>query len=894
MDTAASTLGILCADIAQTYRFLKLLQNLLPSSINCHALPEALNDADIECWLIQRWPLVELNLPHSAAITSTGMQKLISSFPTLRKLRYSCNSNPVTTTIATFGEGVDSNNALAILPNGHIVSGSWPNALHIWDGNSKESITFHIEDNHNIWALGILHDGRIASGSSDTNLCLWNANTYQRIATLKGHTKSVIAIAIHPNGRIISGSSDNTIRVWNTDNYLCVATLEGHTGSVKALAILPDGRIVSGSTDTALRLWEANTYKHLDTFEGHTYGVNALAILPNGRIVSGSDDKTLRVWNVDTKECVALAGHTSYVFAVAILPDGRIVSGSHDCTIRLWNVDALQCIAVLKEHTDTVRTLAILPDGRMVSGSWDNTLRLWDTGIKHLSLLQLDKLQPQLTQCDNQLKLNFNVTNHSSALLDEEMQAVINTYQNIIQLCFGLMPSNESNPFCLAYRCQDAAQASSIEQFLHQCWRTRKQNRQQALPHRQEGKPALIRHQLIHPPFELRPLDVHDFRRMVIQLETNPAICILNLSGVTLGKEGLNCLLPLIRTNKTLTFIDISYTGLTDQDAKQLIDALEANQTLLRLNLKGNPVISSVCLNQIHEQLKAKQQACLQDVEIPLTELSLDNKVTLGKGGYGKVYKLQWKNASNNSAQWVAMKVLKPTTSNTIQRQFKREALMLASFKHPYIVQLHGINFSDKMRIVMEYVPGGSLQNVLNQQTQAFPVIKQCRYALDIAYGLAFIHECNVLHLDLKPDNILVTEDGRLKLTDFGASLLQEQASITDANKRGTYRYMSPELWEAVDKTGYTTKADSYSYGIILWEIASAKKAYDELTTVNDIALYNHIVKQEKRPQPNKPPQTAESIATLISRCWKQRREERPEAQEIVQALEAITRQVSP
>jgi WD40 repeat protein len=650
---------------------------------------------------------------------------------------------------------------------------------------------------------------------------------------------------------------------------------------------LPDGRIVSGSFDKILRIWDATTLECMSTFKGHTASITALAILPDGRIVSGSFDKTLRIWDATTLQCIAiLAGHTASVTALAILPDGRIVSGSGDSTLHIWDATTLQCIAILAGHTASVTALAILPDGRIVSGSFDKILRIWDTSIKnpnHLNLLLLDKLQPQLSVRDNLLELNFDVANNLHAMHTEERQAAINAYRTVIQLCFGLMPSAESNPLYLTYHCQDAAQALSLKQFLQQCWKTRQYRRQQILPTIANDRPTLLPELPVHPTFELRPLAVTELLRMLPQLETNSAICTLNLAGIPLGKEGLSCLLQLIRTNKTLTFINLNCTGLTDSEVKQILNALKINHTLMRLNLKDN-AISDGLLKQFEAHFTHKNISRLNEVEIPLAELDMSTKQSLGQGAYGEVYRIQWNNLP------VAVKELRPTTSETMQKQFKREALMLASFKHPYIVQLHGVNFSDKMRIIMEYVSGGSLQSLLDKQTQPFAITQQCRYALDIAYGLAFIHDSQILHLDLKPDNILVCADGRLKITDFGTSLLHEQVNQTVANQRGTRSYMAPEVWEAVDKSGYTFKADIFSYGVLLWEISSCKRAYanyyNEEGKLNEILVYKHVVQQEKRPEPNKPSKTTEGIATLISRCWAQRREERPDADEIIICLE--------
>ena len=275
-------------------------------------------------------------------------------------------------------------NAVAVLPDGRVVSGSSDNTLRVWDLTLGESV--QTLEGHTDWvrAVAVLPDGRVVSGSSDNTLRVWDLALGESVQTLEGHTDWVRAVAVLPDGRVVSGSSDNTLRVWDLALGESVQTLEGHTSLVLAVAVLPDGRVVSGSSDNTLRVWDLALGESVQTLEGHTSLVLAVAVLPDGRVVSGSDDNTLRVWDLALGESVqTLEGHTDWVRAVAVLPDGRVVSGSSDNTLRVWDLALGESVQTLEGHTDWVRAVAVLPDGRVVSGSDDNTLRVWDPSSGH-------------------------------------------------------------------------------------------------------------------------------------------------------------------------------------------------------------------------------------------------------------------------------------------------------------------------------------------------------------------------------------------------------------------------------------------------------------------------------------------------------------------------------
>jgi WD40 repeat protein len=270
-------------------------------------------------------------------------------------------------------------NAVAVLPDGCVVSGSDDNTLRVWDVDSGQVLTTLEGHTDSVWAVAVFPDGRIVSGSNDHTLRVWDGESGQVLATIEGHTDSVRAVAVFPDGRIVSGSDDHTLRVWDGESGQVLATLEGHTDSVRAVAVFPDGRIVSGSDDHTLRVWDGGSGQALATLEGHTMWVMAVAVFPDGRVVSGSWD-TFRVWDVQSgRSLVILEGSMIMDLGVTVLPDGRVVSGHMDTnTLRVWDAGSGRPLADLVGHQGRVSAVAAFPDGRVVSSSFDGTLRVWD------------------------------------------------------------------------------------------------------------------------------------------------------------------------------------------------------------------------------------------------------------------------------------------------------------------------------------------------------------------------------------------------------------------------------------------------------------------------------------------------------------------------------------
>ena len=199
----------------------------------------------------------------------------------------------------------------------------------------------------------------------------------------------------------------------------------------------------------------------------------------------------------------------------------------------------------------------------------------------------------------------------------------------------------------------------------------------------------------------------------------------------------------------------------------------------------------------------------------------------LGEGGMGVVYKA-WDTRLNRP---VALKFLSCIDKAEPERmeRFHLEARAISALNHPHIAGIYDLEeLDDTCFIVMEYFPGGTLRKKLNQlrtDSQWLSYRQIVDYAHQIASGLSHAHHHGIIHRDVKADNLMVTEDGTVKLADFGLARLQGESGITRPGvAAGTLAYMAPELLQGKAADG---RSDLYSLGVVLYELLTGKRPFE-------------------------------------------------------------------
>jgi serine/threonine-protein kinase len=270
-------------------------------------------------------------------------------------------------------------------------------------------------------------------------------------------------------------------------------------------------------------------------------------------------------------------------------------------------------------------------------------------------------------------------------------------------------------------------------------------------------------------------------------------------------------------------------------------------------------------------------------------------RAPVGAGGMGEVYRA-WDPKLKRD---VALKVLPENLSQNAEflARFEREAQTLARLSHPNILSVFDFGKDENATyVVMELLEGETLRAQL--KSGSVPVRKAIRYAVETTRGLAAAHGKGIVHRDLKPENLFVTEDGHLKILDFG---LAKQSRSTDDGDRGTgvatpplhttpgavlgtAGYMSPEQVRGHEADH---RSDIFSLGAVLHELLLGERAFQADSSVETMSA---ILKEEPRGLGRAEHECPPAMASILRRCLEKKPEERfQSARDLGFALEAVS-----
>ncbi len=222
---------------------------------------------------------------------------------------------------------------------------------------------------------------------------------------------------------------------------------------------------------------------------------------------------------------------------------------------------------------------------------------------------------------------------------------------------------------------------------------------------------------------------------------------------------------------------------------------------------------------------------------------------------------------------------------------FLREAGLLSRLRHPNVVRLLAVDPGDEGThpcIVMEWIDGLSLREVLDRCTGLIPIPVATQIAYDLALGLHAAHELRndsgellgVVHRDVSPQNVLVTLQGECKLLDFGVAKTSEGTHTVTGEVKGKIGYMAPEqaLADPLDR-----RCDLYALGAVLYELLAGQRMHG---TGTDMELLRRLAFEKPAPVESLRPETPAALARLVASLIAERPEERPAtAQEVAEAL---------
>ncbi|XP_058879544.1 mitogen-activated protein kinase kinase kinase 7-like isoform X4 [Acipenser ruthenus] len=251
--------------------------------------------------------------------------------------------------------------------------------------------------------------------------------------------------------------------------------------------------------------------------------------------------------------------------------------------------------------------------------------------------------------------------------------------------------------------------------------------------------------------------------------------------------------------------------------------------------------------------------------------VDIDVEEVVGRGAFGVVCKAKWRGKD------VAIKTIE---SESERKAFSVELRQLSRVNHPNIVKLYG-SCNNPVCLILEYAEGGSLYSVLHgaEPLLYYTAAHAMSWCFQCSQGVSYLHGMKpkaLIHRDLKPPNLLLVAGGTvLKICDFGTAC-DIQTHMT--NSKGSAAWMAPEVFEG---NNYSEKCDVFSWGIILWEVITRRKPFDEIGGPAFRIMW--AVHNGTRPPLIK--NLPKPIESLMTRCWSKDPSQRPSMEEIVKIM---------
>ncbi|XP_020575306.1 serine/threonine-protein kinase STE20-like isoform X2 [Phalaenopsis equestris] len=267
----------------------------------------------------------------------------------------------------------------------------------------------------------------------------------------------------------------------------------------------------------------------------------------------------------------------------------------------------------------------------------------------------------------------------------------------------------------------------------------------------------------------------------------------------------------------------------------------------------------------------------------------------LGSGTFGTVFYGKWRGTA------VAIKRIKKSCfsgklseQDRLTKDFWREAQILSKLHHPNVVAFYGVvpdGGGGSLATVTEFMVNGSLRHVLLQKDRELDLRKKLIIAMDAAFGMEYLHSKNIVHFDLKCDNLLVNlRDSQrpiCKVGDFGLSRIKRN-TLVSGGVRGTLPWMAPELLNG-SSNRVSEKVDVFSFGIAMWEIITGEEPY---ANMHCGAIIGGIVNNTLRPPI--PENCNTEWRKLMGQCWSADPSQRPSFTEIANKLRSMSMAVQP
>ncbi|PWA76377.1 protein kinase superfamily protein [Artemisia annua] len=264
--------------------------------------------------------------------------------------------------------------------------------------------------------------------------------------------------------------------------------------------------------------------------------------------------------------------------------------------------------------------------------------------------------------------------------------------------------------------------------------------------------------------------------------------------------------------------------------------------------------------------------------EIRWEDLQIGERI--GIGSYGEVYRSEW-----NGTEVAVKKFMNQDISGDALTQFKSEIEIMLRLRHPNVVLFMGaVTRPPNLSILTEFLPRGSLYKLLHRPNVQLDEKRRMRMALDVAKGMNYLHTSNpvIVHRDLKTPNLLVDKNWVVKVCDFGMSRMKHHTFLSSKSTAGTPEWMAPEV---LRNEPSNEKCDVFSFGVILWELATLRVPWTEMNSMQVVGAVGFQYRHLDIPETVDP-----AVARIITDCWHPDPHARPSFKEIIARLKSLGR----
>ncbi|CAN0184565.1 unnamed protein product, partial [Ectocarpus sp. 8 AP-2014] len=331
--------------------------------------------------------------------------------------------------------------------------------------------------------------------------------------------------------------------------------------------------------------------------------------------------------------------------------------------------------------------------------------------------------------------------------------------------------------------------------------------------------------------------------------------------------------------------LDVAVDAWAKEDASDRLEDLEHMvDTLERMEQKHT---------DNHAEVMGVLMALRNDERAELTgwaeidygaDLDFEGSNILGSGAFGEVRTAKW-----NGANVAVKHLLVHGIHSDIVRALRKEVRLHSSLHFDHVVQLYAAStIPPHLCLVIELASGGSLWDYLHSSSEPLSHALQTAFLYDIALGMSFLHTKGILHRDLKSANVLMFENRRLKLCDFGLSKVKTEASSrSKTGPVGTAQWMSPE---EMDESPANERTDVYSFGIVCFEVVTQTEPFKGL---KQTLVIRAVADKGKRPEIPEGASASPDVVPLMEQCWTQEPKDRPDGfGPVVRALASVVSRV--